>query len=60
MTWSPDTIKALRARLVLTQEQFAHKLGVTMGAVVRWETGRSAPSPLACKMLEVAALESVT
>ena len=40
-------IRELRARLELTQEQFAAKVGVTFSTVNRWESGRSNPSPLA-------------
>ncbi len=40
-------IRELRALIELTQEQFAHKLGVTLPTVSRWENGRSSPSPLA-------------
>jgi transcriptional regulator with XRE-family HTH domain len=36
---------AARARLGLTQGQFAARLGVSQGAVSRWETGRHRPSP---------------
>jgi len=40
-------IRELRAKLGLTQEQFAAKVGVTFSTVNRWESGRSTPSPLA-------------
>ncbi len=40
-------IRELRAKLGLTQEQFAAKVGVTFSTVNRWESGRSNPSPLA-------------
>lgn len=40
-------IKQLRLRLGLTQEQFAHKLGVTHNSVNRWEKGKARPSNLA-------------
>lgn len=43
-------IKQLRLRLGLTQEQFAHKLGVSWTTVNRWEHGRP-PSPLANEKL---------
>jgi putative transcriptional regulator len=48
----PSKIKALRARLGITQEQFASLLGVTFSTVNRWETGKSRPSPLAIARIE--------
>ena len=47
-----DTIKRLRIKLGLTQEQFAAKVGVTFSTVNRWEAGRSRPSPLAWREIE--------
>jgi len=47
-----DTIKRLRIKLGLTQEQFAAKVGVTFSSVNRWEAGRSRPSPLAWREIE--------
>ena len=49
--WKVMDVKQLRERLGLTQEHLAHKLGVTVKTVNRWERGRSKPSPLAAKML---------
>ena len=44
----------LRVKLGLTQEQFAHALGVTVASVNRWENGHNAPTGLARKaMLEL-------
>ena len=45
-------IKELRARLGLTQEKFAAKLGVSFPTINRWENGRSIPSPLALQRIE--------
>lgn len=45
-------VKILRQRLGLTQEQFAHHLGVTFASVNRWENGQVKPSPLARQKLE--------
>lgn len=36
-------IKRLRARLQLTQKEFAMRIGVSIRAVKRWEAGESAP-----------------
>ncbi len=40
-------VRALRSELKLTQEEFAHELGITVGTVNRWENGRFRPSKLA-------------
>ena len=40
-------LQAARAKLGLTQEQFAARVGVTWSTVSRWENGRGQPSPLA-------------
>jgi len=44
-------IRALRKQLDLTQEEFAHEIGVTFATVNRWENGKSKPSRLALKIL---------
>ena len=44
-------IRALRARLKLTQLDFALRLGVTPNAVQKWEKGDHAPSRLAAREL---------
>ncbi len=44
-------IREVRARLGLTQEKFAAKLGVTLPTINRWENGRTKPSPLAIRNL---------
>ncbi len=40
-------VRDLRLRVSMTQEQFAHELGVTLSTVNRWENGHSKPSRLA-------------
>ncbi len=40
-------IRTLRRNLRLTQEEFAHRLGVAVVTVNRWENGHSMPSKLA-------------
>ena len=45
-------IRELRARLGLTQEKFAARLGVSFPTINRWENGRSVPSPLALQRVE--------
>lgn len=41
---SPRLIRKLRGRLGLSQARLARLVGVSAGAVVQWERGRSAPS----------------
>jgi len=53
-----DNIRALRKARGLTQEQLAEALGVTVGAVYKWETGRSAPE--VALLMELADLFSVS
>lgn len=50
-------IAALRQRLHMTQEEFAHALGVTVSTVNRWENGHILPSRLARKAIEGLATE---
>ncbi len=40
-------IRQLRVKLGMTQEEFAHALGITVSTVNRWENGHSEPSKLA-------------
>jgi putative transcriptional regulator len=47
----PTLVKGLRQRLGLTQEQFAHHLGVAFSTVNQWENGRRRPQPFLLKRL---------
>ena len=49
---SDSSISALRHRLKMTQEEFAHAIGVTVSTVNRWENGHIEPSRLARKAME--------
>ena len=40
-------IRDLRVKLDMTQEEFAHALGITVSTVNRWENAHSEPSKLA-------------
>ena len=40
----PPTLQAIRARLDLTQEQLAERLGVSFATVNRWEGGVTMPA----------------
>ena len=42
----------LRQSLKMTQEEFAHAIGVTVSTVNRWENGHVEPSRLARKAME--------
>lgn len=55
----PALVKGLRERLGLTQEQFAHEVGVTFSTVNQWENGRRRPQPFLLKrLLEMEATSS--
>lgn len=45
-------IAQLRQRLSMTQEEFAHAIGVTVSTVNRWENGHIEPSRLARKAMQ--------
>jgi len=45
-------IRQLRRNLRMTQEEFAHTLGITVATVNRWENGHAKPSKLARRALE--------
>ncbi len=47
-----DDVARLRARLGLTQEKFAKKLGVSVSIVGKWERGRHKPSSQSLRDLE--------
>lgn len=49
--WSGAYVFAIRAKLRMTQEQFAHACGVTVSTVNRWENDHAKPSPLARKTM---------
>jgi putative transcriptional regulator len=45
-------VHELRRRLNMTQEEFAHAIGVTVSTVNRWENGHIEPSRLARRAME--------
>jgi len=49
-TGSP--VSELRRRLKMTQEEFAHAIGVTVSTVNRWENGHIEPSRLARRAMD--------
>jgi putative transcriptional regulator len=50
---SPDQVRAPRARLGLTQAQFARRFGFTLDTVQQYEQGRRRPSGPASTLLRV-------
>lgn len=46
-----ERIRKLRQDLDMTQEGFAHEIGVTFATVNRWENGRTTPNKVAQKVL---------
>ncbi len=48
----PRLLKTIRKTLSLTQEQLAHRLGVSFVTVNEWENGKRKPSPLARRQIE--------
>ena len=47
-----DEIKKLRQKQLMSQNDFAQKIGVSFTTVNRWETGKSRPSYKAMKMID--------
>ncbi len=47
-----NDVKKMRLSLNLTQEEFAHYLGVTLCTVSRWENNKTSPSRLALKQIQ--------
>ena len=47
----PLLVKELRARLRLTQEQFAQRIGVTYSTINHWENGKRSPQPFLLRRL---------
>jgi putative transcriptional regulator len=54
-TFRPEAVKAVRARLGQTQEQFALMIGVSVATLRNWEQGRRHPEGPALALLRVAA-----
>lgn len=44
MDWTPDRVRALRAALRLTHEEFAERVGVAPRTVRNWQAGKHAPT----------------
>jgi putative transcriptional regulator len=52
---SPDSVALIRARLKLSQGEFARLLGISVDTLQNWEQGRRKPSGAARVLLKVAA-----
>ena len=48
----PETLRRIRVKLNLTQEQLAHRLGVSFVTVNEWENAKRKPSPLGRAAIE--------
>lgn len=46
-----EVLKAIRKELKMTQEQFAHEVGVSFSTLSRWENGRTTPILMAKKTI---------
>lgn len=54
-SFKPDDVKAIRARLAQTQEEFALMIGVSVATLRNWEQGRRQPEGPALALLRVTA-----
>ncbi len=45
-------VKECRLKMILTQEEFAKKLGVSVNSVIRWEKGQFEPTMKVKKRLQ--------
>ncbi|MBI2919075.1 MAG: helix-turn-helix domain-containing protein [Chloroflexi bacterium] len=53
--WHPDSIRALRRHLGLTQQQLAQEMGIRQQTVSEWETGLYAPRGASARLLSLVA-----
>ena len=53
--WDAESVRALRERLGLTQQQLAAELGVRQQTVSEWETGIYQPRGASARMLRIVA-----
>ncbi len=56
--WVPDTVRALRAHLGLSQQGFADRIGTRQQTISEWETGARAPRRMSRQLLRLVAEES--
>jgi DNA-binding transcriptional regulator YiaG len=53
--WTPETIKALREHMGLTQKELAEELGMRQQTISEWETGMYRPRRSTSKYLALIA-----
>jgi putative transcriptional regulator len=51
----PDSVAVVRAKLKLSQAEFARMLGISVNTLQNWEQGRRKPSGAARVLLKIAA-----
>jgi DNA-binding transcriptional regulator YiaG len=56
--WTPEQVRALRARLGLSQEAFARRIGTRQQTISEWETGARRPRRMSRRLLRMVAEES--
>ena len=57
--WNADTVRGLRSRMGLTQQQLARRLGVRQQTVSEWETGLYTPRGASVTLLHMVSEEAV-
>ena len=53
-TYSPILVKKIRAKLKVSQVEFAHLIGVSVDTLQNWEQGRRIPEGPALALLRIA------
>ena len=56
--WNADTVRGLRSRMGLTQQQLARRLGVRQQTVSEWETGLYTPRGASVTLLHMVSEEA--
>jgi type I restriction enzyme M protein len=56
--WDASAVRALRARLGLTQAELAERMGTRQQTVSEWETGARAPRRMSRRLLRMVAEEA--
>lgn len=46
-----EQIRRARTDLGMTQQEFAHEIGVSMTSVMNWESGRTRAQKIACRAI---------
>ncbi|MEX2032889.1 MAG: helix-turn-helix transcriptional regulator [Dehalococcoidia bacterium] len=57
-SWDASAVRALRARLGLTQAELAERMGTRQQTVSEWETGVRAPRRMSRRLLRMVAEEA--